>query len=378
MGPARKQISKETLDTFIRERRPEGGTYNIWHHRYTGGERDWSRKGAKAKFRCDPDRDSGITSGTRNPNAYFCVYFAKGMCAQGEKCPMLHRVPTLEDEVETTIDCFGRDKHSDFRQDMGGIGGFSSTNRTLYVGRITDVNEETVRKHFSLWGEIKRIHILRNRGVAFVDYKSRASAEFAKEAMMGQSLDNNETINVRWATETQLRRDRIFEEIKNSKLLKFDDEPGISTSYGPDNEYQQEYESELPAEFSTMKRSLEDDDLEEIKRQKRIEDLESENNNNNQYIYDQDTTRALYGYTYDQQQHYQEYYNQQPINNNNNNNNSTAPIISQNVLQSLKSLSGNKPVSTSTSNTKPTSSQPIGGLGGLANYGSDSESDDEQ
>jgi RNA recognition motif-containing protein len=86
---------------------------------------------------------------------------------------------------------------SDFRQDMGGVGGFSTTNKTLYIGRITNVSESVVRKHFGLWGEIARIHILRQRGVAFVDYKSRASAEFAKEAMMNQSLDNKETINVR-------------------------------------------------------------------------------------------------------------------------------------------------------------------------------------
>ncbi|CAO3647754.1 unnamed protein product [Cunninghamella blakesleeana] len=305
------------------------------------------------------------------------------MCAQGAKCPMLHRVPTLNDEVETTIDCFGRDKHSDFRQDMGGVGGFASTNRTLYVGRITDVNEEKVRKHFSLWGEIARIHLLKGRGVAFIEYKSRANAEFAKEAMMSQSLDHNETINVRWATETQLRRDRIFEELKNSKLLNFDESELSTTNI--DDENQQEYESELPAEFSTMKRPLEEEEtLDEIKRQKQLNDLEendNNNNNNNQYIYDQESTKALYGYTYDlqQQQYYQDYYHQQSINNNNNNENktSTNPIISQNILQSLKSLSGNKPVSTSTSNITSSTQSASGGLGGLANYGSDSESDDE-
>lgn len=189
----------------------------------------------------------------------------------------------------------------------------------------------------------------------------------------------------RWATETQLRRDRIFEELKNSKLLNFDESEMSTTSFGPDDEDQQEYESELPAEFSTMKRTLEDDEtLDEIKRQKHIDDSEEGYNDNNQYIYDQESTRALYGYTYDQQQqYYQEYYNnQQSINNNSNNSsnenkNSTNPIISQNVLQSLKSLSGNKPVSTTTSNTTPIQST-SGGLGGLANYGSDSESDEDE
>ena len=40
----------------------------------------------------------------------FVYFFAKGMCSQGPKCAMWHRVPTVQDKFETTIDCFGRDK----------------------------------------------------------------------------------------------------------------------------------------------------------------------------------------------------------------------------------------------------------------------------
>ena len=39
------------------------------------------------------------------------------------------------------------------------------------------------------------------RSVAFVTYKSELHAQFAKEAMACQSLDNDEILNVRWATE---------------------------------------------------------------------------------------------------------------------------------------------------------------------------------
>lgn len=39
-----------------------------------------------------------------------------------------------------------------------------------------------------------------SRGVAFITYVHLANAEFAKEAMAHQSLDHNETLNVRWAT----------------------------------------------------------------------------------------------------------------------------------------------------------------------------------
>ena len=101
------------------------------------------------------------------------------------------------------VDCFGRDKHADYRDDMGGVGSFMRQNLTLYVGRIhvTDDIEEAVSRHFSEWGEIERIRILNQRGVAFVTYMNEVNAQFAKEAMNHQSLDHNEILNIRWATQ---------------------------------------------------------------------------------------------------------------------------------------------------------------------------------
>jgi len=75
------------------------------------------------------------------------------------------------------VDVFGREKHGDFRDDMGGVGSMHRVTRTLYVGRI---NEDTsmsfrgrsrdnapkddpgsplakiVRRHFSEWGEVTK------------------------------------------------------------------------------------------------------------------------------------------------------------------------------------------------------------------------------
>jgi hypothetical protein len=101
------------------------------------------------------------------------------------------------------VDCFGRDKHADYRDDMGGVGSFMRQNLTLYVGRIhvTDDIEETVARHFSEWGEIERIRILNSRGVAFVTYMHEVNAQFAMVAMAHQSLDHNEILNLRWATQ---------------------------------------------------------------------------------------------------------------------------------------------------------------------------------
>ena len=56
------------------------------------------------------------------------------------------------------MDVFGRDKHSDYRDDMGGVGSFTRQNRTLYIGRITETRNtaEVVEKHFEEFGEIER------------------------------------------------------------------------------------------------------------------------------------------------------------------------------------------------------------------------------
>jgi hypothetical protein len=39
------------------------------------------------------------------------------------------------------------------------------------------------------------------KAIAFVRYRLRTAAEFAKEAMADSSLGNDETLNIRWANE---------------------------------------------------------------------------------------------------------------------------------------------------------------------------------
>lgn len=110
---------------------------------------------------------------------------------------------------------------------MGGVGSFTRQNRTLYIGRIKENRNtaETIERHFEEFGEIERsksprnnvrstrregrplisipcprlsVKILQSRGVAFVTYIDEITAQFAKEAMMHQSLDEDEVINVRY------------------------------------------------------------------------------------------------------------------------------------------------------------------------------------
>ncbi|KAK4250335.1 hypothetical protein C7999DRAFT_11842 [Corynascus novoguineensis] len=199
--PARPQIDPALIKS---EPPPQTGTvFNIWYNKWSGGDReDKYLSQTHAKGRCNIAQDSGYTRADSRPGSYFCLFFARGICPKGQDCDYLHRLPGIHDIFNPNVDCFGRDKFSDYRDDMGGVGSFTRQNRTIYIGRIhvTDDIEEIVARHFAEWGQVERIRVLNTRGVAFVTYTNEANAQFAKEAMAHQSLDHNEILNVRWAT----------------------------------------------------------------------------------------------------------------------------------------------------------------------------------
>ncbi|KAG9501156.1 Pre-mRNA-splicing factor [Fusarium musae] len=199
--PARAQVDPDFVTS---EPPPQTGTiFNIWYNKWSGGDReDKYLSKTKAKGRCNVAKDSGYTKADGMPGSYFCLRFARGVCPKGQDCEYLHRLPGPYDHFNPNVDCFGRDKFSDYRDDMGGVGSFMRQNRTVYVGRIhvTDDIEEIVARHFAEWGPVERIRVLNTRGVAFITYVNQANAEFAKEAMAHQSLDHEEVLNVRWAT----------------------------------------------------------------------------------------------------------------------------------------------------------------------------------
>ena len=235
--PARPQVDPSTMKS---EPPPQTGTiFNIWYNKWSGGDReDKYLSKTHAAGRCDISKDSGYTRADKVTGSYFCLFFAKGLCpryislinhlvhelmilnaSRGQDCEYLHRLPGIFDTFNPNVDCFGRDKHSDYRDDMGGVGSFMRQNRTLYVGRIhvTDDIEEVVARHFAEWGQVDRIRCLTARGVAFVTYTNEANSQFAKEAMAHQSLDHEEILNVRWATvdpnpAAQKREARAIEE----------------------------------------------------------------------------------------------------------------------------------------------------------------------
>ncbi|GMK57605.1 hypothetical protein CspeluHIS016_0404390 [Cutaneotrichosporon spelunceum] len=205
LRPARRQVKVGEVD--LTEKVQPGKEYNIWYNKWAGGDKeDALANQTLSQTRCVIARDEGYTRADTTGNRFCCVFFARGCCPYGAECSYLHRLPAPNQIIEHSRDCFGREKHAEYRDDMGGVGSFNRTNRTLYVGKIhespdRDQGKETLLRHFGEWGKIERWNILHNRGIAFVTYKYEANAQFAKEAMQHQSMDMDEILNVRWATE---------------------------------------------------------------------------------------------------------------------------------------------------------------------------------
>lgn len=155
--PARPQVDPSTIKS---EPPPQTGTiFNIWYNKWSGGDReDKYLSKTAAAGRCNIANDSGYTKADKVTGSYFCLFFARGICPKGQECEYLHRLPGIHDMFNPNVDVFGRDKHSDYRDDMGGVGSFMRQNRTIYVGRIhaSDDIEEIVARHFAEWGQIER------------------------------------------------------------------------------------------------------------------------------------------------------------------------------------------------------------------------------
>ncbi|KAI9921882.1 hypothetical protein PsorP6_001759 [Peronosclerospora sorghi] len=209
--PARKQLeAMPTAHSHL-----EGAyEYNIWYDKYVGDHWHDARGQDAAATRCVLARDAGTTKADRvtKANRAFCLHFARGMCARGAECNYYHRLPTLADEVRMGMmhDCFGRARHATDRDDMDGVGNFTRHARTLYVGGLHATSSEDDRRglrdqeaalatQFGEWGEVENINVIARKAIAFVRFRHRASAEFAKEAMANQSLQGDDVLHVRWA-----------------------------------------------------------------------------------------------------------------------------------------------------------------------------------
>lgn len=199
--PARVQVDPESIPQ--EDAPPQTGTvFNIWYNKWSGGGNQFQL--VKSKYKLNVDKDTGYTRANKTDGEkFFCLFFAKGMCTRGKKCEYLHRIPNDFDFFPQTVDCFGREKFSEYRDDMSGVGSFNTVNKTLYIGGVIvkENTQDLLNKEFRKLGKIVKINVINDKNCAFVSFKNELNAQFAKEAMMGQSLYGTDILNVKWANE---------------------------------------------------------------------------------------------------------------------------------------------------------------------------------
>ncbi|ANQ08675.1 Uncharacterized protein PCOAH_00030140 [Plasmodium coatneyi] len=245
--PAKLQVTQEELNKV--EYLEGNDQYNIWFGKYVPdkfdkGSSTGSSSGVQrfvARFKCNPSTDSGYTKADKNLTSkqFFCIYFARGCCAYGHNCLYRHRIPNENDELqfEQTIDIFGREKFSTFKEDMGGVGNFNSECRTLFIGSIHIDNFEQVHliekilyDEFSNFGNIEYVRYVPFKNIAFVQYSYRVNAEFAKVAMSDQPIENHSTaLTIKWAFELKNTPHHSFQHYANPYV--YNQSPLVSSTW---------------------------------------------------------------------------------------------------------------------------------------------------
>ena len=206
--PARQQVEESKREIAYTEGHYD---YNIWYDKYLS-DRTEDKEKLAAETKCNPTLDTGYTRADKQAkknNSYFCLYFARGCCCEGVNCRYYHHVPTFEEVqyIENSKDVFGRSRFHTQLKDNGGIGIFTKNCRTLYVSDIKkleqkDQNREMVKliyENFSKFGEIEDIQYLPLKASCYIKFTHRCFAEYAKEAMMKQSMVGEEILSIVWA-----------------------------------------------------------------------------------------------------------------------------------------------------------------------------------
>jgi len=192
----------------------------------------------RSATRCRPLQDCGATTGSDEGAKLFCLDFARGRCPDGPQCTHRHEIPRPRDDEDLEIlnedyDIFGRkrslltshwERHHGKKEEganalrltalfVTGLRAPARQRTELCGGRkgsgaksIAGDLDSAVRKAFGAFGEVVETRVVLDsvRGhKCTVAYSSRSAAEFAKEAMTGQSLrpDGGELVQVRWAKE---------------------------------------------------------------------------------------------------------------------------------------------------------------------------------
>lgn len=165
-------------------------------------------------------------------DAKLCSFFAKGECTRGDECPYRHEMPRDRDDPLAKQNLkdrfFGKEdpvaaklmarlaaQNAPQTNEEGvdrAVSGNITNNSTLhppddqsittlfFSGIDHSVVDDDLRQIVSLYGPLKSMRILTEKGIAFVEYMSRSSAEAAITSLSLKSpIVNGRVLKVAWS-----------------------------------------------------------------------------------------------------------------------------------------------------------------------------------
>lgn len=177
--------------------------YNVYYQTISGYKD--GQRATRAHY-IDPYAHVGTT---RDEYDYICQHFARGVCFHGPKCRYRHQLPNspslLTERLLFSLDVFGRPRSSTTDPDFGGPGCFLLDITTLWIPKLPGLPGSgkcdshlmrsfcrALKQSFVLFGRciITPCSTVNISDGVLIQYETRASAEFVREAADGMHLDD--------------------------------------------------------------------------------------------------------------------------------------------------------------------------------------------
>lgn len=142
-----------------------------------------------------------------------CSFFARGECTRGVYCPYRHELIEENELSQQNL----KDRYYGVNDPVAekilrGLDGEAGKKygapdppadmsvRTLFVGGLTSlITEAELRERFGASGEIAGVRMIADKGIAFVEMRSRQGAEAAVQALHGRLNVSGARLSVKWA-----------------------------------------------------------------------------------------------------------------------------------------------------------------------------------
>jgi pre-mRNA-splicing factor RBM22/SLT11 len=145
-----------------------------------------------------------------------CGHFLKGTCTRGASCPFRHEFP---DDWDTNKAYYLKSAHRSIKdrffgtndttsdrwiaklesREVDAAGGGGEVSTLLLTGVGSSLRSADVREAFESYGDLKRVDVLTNKGIAFVEFATKDQAVECMMATRGRVVINGSRIRLAWA-----------------------------------------------------------------------------------------------------------------------------------------------------------------------------------